>query len=402
MTSASADVLIVGGGLVGLTLATLLRQQGDSGEYNVAVVEPRPPEPPGATLGLRVSALSPASQDILENCHVWQNLPATRLGPYVAMRVWRGGGPDGSQSIRFDAAEQGLPALGHIVENELLRWELWQRAEALGVELLTAAELVSAQRDERRVLLEFDDGRTAEARLVVGADGARSRVREAFGLSVRRRGYGQQGVVTHVASSRSHQETAWQRFLSDGPVALLPLADGRSSVVWSCPDQRATALLSSSGDDFGHELTRVTQRVLGDLSVTVKPRAFPLVAAHAPHYCDERVVLVGDAAHQVHPLAGQGVNLGLLDAAELASRLIDQQSLRYADPGDKRLLRGYERARKPENLLTLTTMDLFHRVFDTGNPLLSSAGGAGLAVADRLPAVKRRLAAQALGGGSRV
>lgn len=400
MSVINTDVLIVGGGLVGLVLATLLHQQGDRCSHGVAVLEPRPPGSPGVDLGLRVSALSPASQAILESCEVWQNLPAARLGPYVLMRVWRGGGPRGPQSICFDAAEQGLPALGHIVENELLRWALWQRAEALGVTLLTGAELESAQRDPQRVLVKLGDGRAVATRLVVGADGARSRVREVFGLPVRRRAYEQCGVVTHVASTRAHQHTAWQRFLSDGPVALLPLADGRSSVVWSCPDPRAESLLAAGRESLGHELTRVTQRVLGDLRVTVEPQAFPLVVAHAPHYCDERVVLVGDAAHQVHPLAGQGVNLGILDAAELASQIIEQQRLRYADPGDKRLLRRYERARKAENLLTLTTMDLFHRVFDTGNILLSGAGGAGLAATDRVPALKRRLAAQALGRGS--
>ncbi|HHQ13790.1 MAG TPA: hypothetical protein ENK16_02070 [Chromatiales bacterium] len=396
MTAQFSDVVVVGGGMVGLTFASSLRALSPS--LQITVLESADPQPPDERVGLRVSALSPASRAILVDAGVWDRLPAERLGPYRRMEVWRNDGPGGADSIGFDAANQGLDVLGYIVENDLLRWQLWQRATEQDIRLLTNSRLDRLQREPDSVHLRLESGQCIHTRLLIGADGAASRVRTCLGIDAQRRPYAQQGIVTHVATERPHQQTAWQRFLPGGPVALLPLADGRCSVVWSCPDETATELLQLDADEFGRRLTDATQAVLGAVTVTETPRAFPLAAAHATRYTGERFALLGDAAHQVHPLAGQGVNLGFQDAAVLADELACYlASSRYADPGDRRVLRRYERRRRGSNLAMLKSMDLLHQLFSTGNTPLAAAGALGLGMVDRLGPVKRRLAGQALG-----
>ncbi|MGI9329720.1 MAG: FAD-dependent monooxygenase, partial [Gammaproteobacteria bacterium] len=324
-----------------------------------------------------------------------------RRGPYRRMVVWRDSGPEGADSIHFDAAEQGLPALGHIVENEVLRALLWEQASQAGVRFEVGARPQGLQQDSAGVRLELEDGRVLTASLLIGADGQSSWTRQAAGLTRRAWSYHQQGVVTHAEPAEEHQETAWQRFLPDGPLALLPLADGRVSVVWSCPVEAATTLLAGSQSELGAALTRASGGVLGDLRPTVSARAFPLLASHTHTYTAERVVLIGDAAHQVHPLAGLGANLGVKDADVLAGELAVFLRQPAADPGDRKALRRYERARKGDNLTTLTTMDLLHRAFSGGQPALASLAGTGLGLVDRLPPIKRAFATYAMGGGSR-
>lgn len=392
------DIAIVGGGLVGIALACLLADPGRK-PLSIAVIERRPPLPPGSEAGLRVSALSPASRVILSRCGAWQRLPTDRLGPYRRMTVWRNGGPDGPDSIHFDAAEQAADLLGHIVDNELLRYHLCAAAEAAGVQLITGTAPAGLRCDDDAARLELEDGRRLEARLMVGADGPASWLREQLGIVTDRRAYGQLGVVTHVHSERAHGETAWQRFLPEGPLALLPMADGRSSVVWSCSEADGRARLAMDADELGAELTGASQGVLGKLTVSAEAAAFPLAAAHARRYCQERFALVGDAAHQVHPLAGQGVNLGLLDAAALAAALADHLQQPGADPGDIRALRRYERSRRGDNLTTLAAMDALHRIFTGNGPIIAAAAGQGLGWIDHLLPVKRRLADRALGRG---
>lgn len=397
----TAEIVVVGGGMVGLSFANLLATRWPKRAIDVVVIERTPPPGWQSEVGLRVSALSPRSTNILSACGVWQGLPAERCGPYRRMVVWRNGGPGGNDTIEFDAAEQGIAALGHIVENDLVCRLLWDRAEAAGVRLLTGAAPVTLERSRDGVQLALDDGLELSARLLVGADGAASWVRQTGGLARRQWLYRQQGVVTHAQPELPHQATAWQRFLPRGPLALLPLADGRVSVVWSCPDERAAELLGGGQAALGDALTTASEGVLGQLQPTLPARAFPLVAAHASAYTGDRVVLIGDAAHQVHPLAGQGANLGLKDAAELAQVIGEFLDRPAADPGDRRVLRRYERARKTDNLATLMTMDLMNRAFSGGHPALAALAGGGLGLVNRVTPLKRAFAGYAAGGTDR-
>lgn len=399
MSRQASDILVLGGGLVGLAFAVALARATPARPWRIAVVERHPPAAPGPETGLRVSAISPASAALLAGCGAWPPDP-DRSGVCRRMSVWRDGGPAASDSIHFDAAELGEPALAYIVENEVLRWNLWQQAAAAGIELLAAVP-VSLQESSAGVDLHCDDGSVLATRLLVGADGAVSWVRDALGVPARRHGYGQRAIVTHLAGDRPHNDTAWQRFAPGGPVALLPLADGRVSLVWSCAAEEAGARLADSPAALGQALTGLTQAVLGPLTVTAPVRSFPLAALHATAYQRGRGVLIGDAAHQVHPLAGQGVNLGLRDAAELAGLLAGHAAVAGADPGDRRVLRRYERGRKGDNLATLAAMDLLHAAFSGSHPALAALAGTGLGLADRLPPLKRLLAGRALGHAPR-
>lgn len=405
MTALDCDILVVGGGLPGLLLARQLGLASGPRPWRVIVLDGLPAPKPAAVApwGLRVFAIAPAVEAGLRAAGAWDRLPAGRVGYYRRMHVWQQSSPpDGAGSLDFDAADLGATHLGAIVEHDLLRAVLWELAVATpGVETC-AGELaaVAPVAADGHWQLQLADGRRVTARLVVGADGGGSQVRSLLGAAgpAWSYSYGQQAIVAHVASGRPHAATAWQCFRTDGPVALLPLADGRSSIVWSVPDARAKGLLALPDDAFAAELTAATDGVLGALTLTTPRRAFPLVARHAAQYTGARFALVGDAAHQVHPLAGQGVNLGLHDALALAARLAEHRvTVPQADPGDRRPLRRYERERKGHNLATLAMIDGLHRVFAASGATVARAAGLGLGLVDRAPVLKRWLARRAMG-----
>lgn len=400
------SIVIVGGGIVGLALARLLsaglqEATGKAGRAcKLALLEPDPPPviDTDADLDLRVSAIAPASRAILQNIGAWDDLPARRVCSYERMCVWQAGGSaGGARSVTFDAAEIGVPELGHIVENRSIRQSIWSGIEADGsVELITGQKLVKLDTQETAVVVHLDSGDTISADLVVGADGANSRVRKQLSLGFKEIPHRQSAIVAHVATELPHARTAWQCFLDGGPVALLPLADGRSSLVWSCPDGRVESLLQADDQEFGAQLTAALANTLGQVSMTTPRMSFPLVSGYADTYIGHRFALVGDAAHRIHPLAGQGVNLGLLDAAVLAEMLVEHVVRPFADPGDARVLRRYERARKGDNLLTLGVMDGLNRLF--AGPA-RDLGGEGLAAVSLLTPVKNRFARYAMGQG---
>jgi 2-octaprenylphenol hydroxylase len=397
------DVVVLGGGLTGLAFARLLHAQaaGRRGAPRIAVVEAGrpPPASPPADVGLRVVALSPASRAVLSACGAWEGVPAARLGPYRRMVVWHHAGtPQGPGAITFDAAEQGRAELGWIAENDLLRAALWSAcAGRPGLDLLAGVAPTAAGVGPAGAFVALADGRRLEAALLVGADGHESWLRGALGVAAPGRDYGQLALVAHVAGERPHGETAWQRFLADGPLALLPLADGRSSIVWSCGAERARALLAAPDAEFDAALTAASAGVLGALRVGTRRVSFPLSAAHAAQYTGLRFALVGDAAHRVHPLAGQGVNLGFQDAAALAEVLAAHLDGAGADVGDPRALRRYERWRRGANLTTLAAMDALHALFTSRLPGVARAGAAALGAVDRIAPLKRRLADYAMG-----
>lgn len=409
MTDDDYDVLIVGGGIAGLAFACLLRKlmHGGRSPVRIGVVESQAPRPlpADADAGLRVFAIAPAAREILMACGAWQSLPPGRAAPYERMRVWQSQSTaHGPGSIGFDAADSGLPELGHIVEHDWLRQGLWTALSAGAegpVALLTGVDPASLAGEPGAMLVRLAGGTEIRTRLLVGADGTESWVREQLRLATTTRDYGQLALVAHVSSERSHECTAWQCFTPGGPVALLPLADGRSSIVWSCFEAEARELAALSDEEFGRQLTAATGGVLGELRVTTPRVAFSLAARHTRRYTGARFALIGDAAHQIHPLAGQGINLGILDAAVLAETLAAHlRGTWLADPGDELVLRRYERARKGDNLLTMAAMEGLHRVFTSDSIALTRLATTGLGVVDRLPMVKSLLAARATGSAA--
>jgi 2-octaprenylphenol hydroxylase len=392
------SVAIAGAGPVGLAVAALLLADKGSDKWRIRILEPRPlPAWNPEQMDQRVYALSRASQRILDHLGVWSEIVAARASPYRRMHVWEGGDVDRLGSLSFDSAELGEPDLGNIVEDRLIRERLFGLfAASANVELHIGTKLAAVRTGTRAIEIDTEDGETFHASLLIAADGGNSAVRQLLDLPVRTVSYGQDAVVTHVETSRPHVETAWQRFLPDGPLAFLPLIDGRSSVVWSMNSEAAQRLSAAADCDFVEQLQAASGGVLGEISSSASRASFPLRALHAGRYCRPRVVLVGDAAHTVHPLAGQGMNLGLLDAAALADTLLE--AVRDGqDPGDLRVLRRYERQRKGDNVKMLLGMDALHRLFRLPGPLFGSLRAAGLSAVDMAPPVKGKLMREALG-----
>jgi 2-octaprenylphenol hydroxylase len=393
------DVAIVGGGPIGAVLGALLRCGGAARPLRVLLVErslPAPTTPPSPD-ELRVFALSRASERILRAATVWEalaELPGA-TSRYERMHVWpQTALPRGAGSLTFDAAELGEADLGHIVGHDALQHAALCAFACAGGES-RAAEVRDILFEAAGVRLVTSAGEYT-ARLVVGADGGRSVVRGAAGLVVEVEEYGQLAIVANVTSAAAHESTAWQRFLGEGTLALLPLASGASSIVWSLPQARAQALLAASETEFSEALTAASADVLGALTLASVRRSFPLRRVSAPQYVRERCALVGDAAHIVHPLAGQGANLGLLDAAALAEVL---EAARGAgeDLGALRVLRRYERWRKSDNEAMSLAMNLFNRFLAFGGDAASDIVQQGLGLVGRSALLRRPFAERALG-----
>jgi 2-octaprenylphenol hydroxylase len=391
------DIVVVGAGVIGAVAAALLIHRGVSHAGRVAVVADRLPaaSPPGADWDLRVFALSRASERLLRLCGIWDRLPPDRISPYERMCVWdQNGSPGSSGSLSFDCAEIGEANLGSIVEGRALQAECLQAARAAGAVLIEAG-VKSIACTEACALIRLTDGRELRSALILGADGVESKTRELLGIESAGHSYHQDALVAHVRTEKPHQHTAWQRFLPTGPLALLPLNDGRSSIVWSADVLTAARLASLDGQEFGAELTDACAAVLGRCELTTPIARFPLRLQYASEYVRPRAALLGDAAHVVHPLAGQGLNLGLLDCAAVAEILAEAA---HADSlGDLKLLRRYERWRKSENLLAATAMDSLERLFSSSNAALSGLRRAGLGAVGRIPLLKREFALHALG-----
>jgi len=389
------DILVVGGGMVGAAFACACTGKG----LSIALVEAREPrrEWPAGEVDLRVSALSRASQRIHQRLGVWERIQELGASPYREMRVWDA---IGRGSIHFDSAELGEPDLGHIVENRVTQLALWERLEAAeDVTLLCPAAGAEITLMADVALMDLADGRRIAARLVVGADGRDSWVRNRVGIATQGWLYDQEAVVANIETAEPHRETAWQRFLPTGPLAFLPLLDGRCSIVWSATEERAHALIAMDEDAFRHELEQAIECRLGKIGRIGPRAAFPLRLQHAKEYVRPHLALIGDAAHAMHPLAGQGVNLGLLDAAELAAAL-DVAIAERRDIGGLWALRRYERARRGDNMRMLGAMDVFKRLFSNRNLPMALLRSAGLTATDRLAPVKRLFMQQALGLGT--
>jgi 2-octaprenylphenol hydroxylase len=394
---ADVDVLVVGGGPVGACCAALLLREGGYAPARIALIEPGRPAALAATgdVDLRVSAFSRASERILGAAGAWETILAGRHGVYERMRVWHARDRFTSTAgLTFDAADIAEPNLGWIIENRAVQHALLAAVERAGARILAQpVQALEAASDHLRVITA--DG-AIHARLVVGADGSHSRVRELAGLAVDAKSYGQSAIVCVVRTGRAHAATAWQRFLRPGTVAFLPLPDGSSSIVWSIPTEAAERLAAAPVPTFERELAAALDHALGEVTLVGDRGVFALQRATAQRYVIERCALIGDAAHVVHPLAGQGVNLGLLDAAALAE-VLGAARREGEDPGALRVLRRYERWRRSENQLMSISLDAMNRVLASGSGPVSRLAARGLALVDRSAPLKRLFMARALG-----
>lgn len=372
------DVVVVGGGVVGAACALALAEVG----LDVCLVEARrPPAWSREAPDLRVYALAPDNVALLEALGAWRDVRNARAHPYRRMHVWdaAGGGP-----VVFDADALARTELGFIVEHGLLVDALWRRLEQSGVRLRCPATIEALDEDDDGLRLRLDDGSRVSARIAVAADGAASRLRSLAGIEVDAHDYAQQGVVGYVRTELPHQDTAWQRFLPTGPLALLPCADGTCSIVWTLPTDEGARVLALEDGAFAQALTSAFEARLGEI-VPVSPRvAFPLRRQLAARQHRGRILVAGDAAHAVHPLAGQGVNLGLRDVAALQRSVHDALRLRARWDSPQRLAR-WARSRRSDNTIAAYSFEGINRLFSNDAVVPTLLRGHLLGIAGRMP-----------------
>lgn len=392
MANREYDIVIVGGGMVGSALACAVASSG----LRIAVIDSVKPQAfDDSEYDLRVSAVTLGSKAIFETVGVWQAMTEQRVSCVDAMEI-RDEGRCGR--IRFDSAEMAQPCLAYIIENRVILHALQDRMNAFhNIDYLAPVQIASIVTDDQQALVDLVSGDKLKTRLVVGADGANSLVRKLSGIEVDGWSFRQKAIVATVISELGHDRIARQRFLATGPLAFLPLDDVYyCSIVWSADNGRADELIALDDAAFNTELQQAFGDTLGTVQL-VSPRAmFPLMAAHAKQYLRERIVLVGDAAHRIHPLAGQGLNLGLGDIAVLAEVLVEASQAQN-DIGAFRILRRYERWRRGSNALMLGAMDGFKRLFGSDNDVVRGLRNFGLEITDNVPVLKNRVMQYAAG-----
>jgi len=388
-----SDIIIIGGGIVGATAACALGQAG----VQVALVEARAPVPPeDQQPDPRVFAITRASERIFRSLGVWDTIHRQGAFAFSDMEVWDAGG-DGV--THFDCADLGEPWLGHIIEPRFIQSALWQQLQSIeSVSLYCPVRFQAITILDDRVEVDLDDAQQLTAALVIAADGARSPVRNTLGMATQRHDYRQSSLVALVKTAEPHRNTAWQRFLPGGPLAFLPMGGGWSSIVWTMPSNNIERLLTADKDVFHAELAVAFGHRLGGIVESGEREAWPLQRMHAEHYVAARAALIGDAAHAIHPLAGQGVNLGLLDATALAEVIVDAKQ-RGRDPGRLAVLRRYERWRRGDNLLMMMAMDGINQVFSNTRLPLNQARNLGLSLVNRSGTAKRLFMEHAMGLG---
>lgn len=385
------DVVVVGGGLVGLSLARAL---GGSG-LALALIEPQSlnhnPIPADGSWDGRVYTVSPGAAAFLEQCGAWQRLPRERVTRVEAMQVY---GDDSRACLEFSAYDAGLRELGFVVENRQLQQALWEEVRAQEARLFCPANWTTLEFGADHAVLRTEDGSMIAAHLVVGADGAESRVRAQAGIAAAPSDYGQLGVVANFSCEKPHRGIAFQWFQRQGVLALLPLPGNRVSMVWSIAQERGQVLLALPAAELAAEVESASCGAVGRLELITPAAAFPLKLQRVAHFVKSRLVLVGDAAHNVHPLAGQGANLGFRDARALAAVLIERGAQR--DCGDYALLRRYERARKEDVLVMQFTTHALQKLFNNNVVWISKARNLGLKFANWQPQLKNFLVHRAV------
>ena len=395
------DIIIVGGGMVGLSFACELIDS----DFSVAVIERSELKPVAEQPDCRVSAINRTALARFARRGVFQSELSERVCAYEKMFVWD---QTGAGQILFDSAELGVSELGAIIENNVLQRMLLDKVmSADNIDYLCPQEIVSIDYsfvDERAaditVHLNADNNaaeRTLTAKLLIGADGVNSRVREVAGIQRNRQPYQQQGLVCNVSTSEPHQHTAWQCFMPTGPLAFLPLYNGQSSIVWSLDEEAARATMALDDQAFMLALAEAGEYKLGEVTEVGQRYLFPLTHGHAAEYVKPGLALIGDAAHNIHPLAGQGANLGIADAFALADIIIEAHSAGRQWAAEH-TLKKYQRQRKGANTVMEMSMTGFKQLFGNNNAFISELRNAGLSLVDQLPALKYRIIRQALNG----
>lgn len=373
------DVVIVGGGLTGASLAVALRKS----RMSVALVETRPPSCPTG-LDQRIYAISPASQHFLESLGIWANMALERLCPVSQMSI----SGDAGGALRFSAYDAGMAELAWICESSVMQRELWETVRRQhNVTLFCPAECATLQRDESGATLRLSDGRILRGRLVVGADGANSWVRTRLGISATFTPYAEHAIVANFRVGRAHQDTAFQWFKGDAIIALLPLPQQMMSLVWSASDEQVAELMALSDDAFCRRVEQATQ--CGDLEMVTDRAAFPLRLMTVDRLVCERGVLIGDAAHAIHPLSGHGINLGFQDARSLADILCALPA--WEDPGAVPVLRRHARQRAEEPALMQALTHGLNQLFSVRAASVKHFRNVGMQLSDRMPVIKDAL-----------
>ncbi len=399
------DIVVVGGGMVGLAMVASLAET----KLKVLLLEKQdlitiltPDYLKNEIINdqdfeARVSAISPGNRKFLSDLNAWQNIPKQRQANYEYMKVWDG---DGSGKIEFSAAKIAQPDLGVIVENKVIQAALLKRIESFGnVECCFGVELEEIENAENLeyATIKTNDGLEYKSKLVIGADGANSLVREKLTIDLKQSEYNQVAFVANVKTEKSHQNTAWQRFTPYGPVAFLPLANPNlCSVVWSLDSDKAESIKDINKDEFAKKLQYAFESKLGEVTAVSEFFGFPLIKRHSQCYLSNRVALVGDAAHTIHPLAGQGVNLGFQDVACL-SKLIVKLISQQRDYGKVENLRSYERERKTENLIMQNAMSAFKHLFANQSMPVTLFRNFAMSALDKIPMAKELIIKNAMG-----
>lgn len=388
------DAIIVGAGMVGLACALALAEEN----FKVAIVESK-------TVNLhsdesereaRVSAINPASLNLLKKLGILSKIPSSKIAPLVKMQVWD---ESGGGQIEFDSSEVGLPELGSIIANQDILRAAWASlGDHKNVSFHNEAP-INITREPQEIILEFPERKIA-AHLIVAADGINSWVRKTLEIEAEMKSYSQSGIIALIETEKPHGQCALQNFLPTGPLGVLPLKNpNEMAIVWSADSDYAKQLLTMDVPSFNSALQAALANKLGSISLISERQEFPLVASHAKQYCQERVVLIGDAAHTIHPLAGQGVNLGFKDVEVLLEAILEAREKRR-DIGIFRVLRSYERARKLDNKSMLASMRGFKAVFGSKNAFLIQLRSFGFSVVNRCAPLKKLFMEKALGGRS--